>query len=79
MPWQIKKGVSGCKGYAVVKEDTGELVGCHAGESAAKAQLRALYASETEKAMSNPCWEGYEMVGWKNKNGKKGKRTQKKS
>lgn len=69
MPWQIKQGAAGCKGYAVVKEDTGELVGCHNSETKAKAQLKALYASEVEKA--NPCWEGYEMVGWKTKNGKR--------
>lgn len=48
MPWEIKRNAAGCKGYAVVKQDTGELVGCHAGESAAKAQLRALYASEAD-------------------------------
>jgi len=32
----------------VVKQDTGELVGCHAGETAAMAQVRALYASEAD-------------------------------
>lgn len=69
MPWKIKQGASGCRGYAVVKEDSNELVGCHDSETKAKAQMRALYASEVEKA--NPCWDGYEMVGWKNKGGKK--------
>jgi hypothetical protein len=48
MPWQIKQNAAGCSGYAVVKEDTGELVGCHSGRTAAEAQLRALYASESE-------------------------------
>jgi hypothetical protein len=48
MPWEIKRNVAGCKGYAVVKQGSGELVGCHAGESAAQAQLRALYASEAD-------------------------------
>jgi hypothetical protein len=48
MPWEIKQNVAGCKGYAVVKQGSGELVGCHSGESAAKAQLRALYASEAD-------------------------------
>lgn len=48
MPWEIKQNVAGCKGYAVVKQGSGELVGCHSGESAAKAQLRALYASESD-------------------------------
>lgn len=69
MPWQIKHGAAGCNGYAVVKEGTGDLVGCHPSKSKATAHLRALYASEVSKA--NPCWEGYEMVGWKNKNGKR--------
>lgn len=49
MPWEIKQNFAGCRGYAVVKQGSNELVGCHAGESAAKAQLRALYASEAEE------------------------------
>jgi hypothetical protein len=69
MPWQIKHGAAGCNGYAVVKEGTGELVGCHPTKSKATAHLRALYASEVQKA--NPCWDGYEMIGWKTENGKK--------
>jgi hypothetical protein len=48
MPWNIKRGAAGCKGYAVVKED-GKLVGCHESETKAKAHLRALYASESKK------------------------------
>jgi hypothetical protein len=48
MPWQIKRGAAGCKGYAVVKEGTGELVGCHPSKSRATAHLRALYASEAD-------------------------------
>jgi hypothetical protein len=48
MPWQIKHGASGCKGYAVVKESDGSLVGCHPSKSAATAHLRALYASEAD-------------------------------
>jgi hypothetical protein len=48
MPWQIKQNAAGCSGYAVVKEDTGELVGCHVGRTAAEAQLRALYVSESD-------------------------------
>ena len=47
MPWQIKHGAAGCKGYAVVKE-SGELVGCHPTKSKATAHLRALYASEAD-------------------------------
>ena len=48
MPWQIKQGAAGCKGYAVVKEGTGELVGCHPSKSRAMAHMRALYASEAD-------------------------------
>jgi hypothetical protein len=48
MPWQIKQNAAGCSGYAVVKEGSNELVGCHSGRTAAEAQLRALYASESD-------------------------------
>lgn len=48
MPWQIKQGAAGCKGYAVVKESDGKLVSCHPTKSAATAHLRALYASESD-------------------------------
>lgn len=47
MPWNIKRGSAGCKGYAVVKDD-GKLVGCHESESKAKAHMRALYANESK-------------------------------
>lgn len=47
MPWQIKQNTAGCRGYAVVKEGSGELVGCHPSKSRATAHLRALYASES--------------------------------
>ena len=49
MPWQIKQGAAGCKGFAVVKEGSGELVGCHPSKSRALAHLKALYASESQK------------------------------
>lgn len=48
MPWQIKQNVSGCKGFAVVKQGTNELVGCHPSKSRATAHLKALYASEAD-------------------------------
>lgn len=47
MPWKIKQGAAGCKGFAVVKE-SGELVGCHPSKSKATAHMRALYASEAD-------------------------------
>ena len=48
MPWQIKHGAAGCKGYAVVKESNGDLVGCHPTKSKALAHLKALYSSEAD-------------------------------
>lgn len=48
MPWDIKQNSAGCKGYAVVKQGSGELVGCHPSKSRAKAHLAALYASEAD-------------------------------
>lgn len=53
MPWEIKRNFAGCKGYAVVKQGSNELVGCHVGEAAAKAQMRALYASEADAKKMN--------------------------
>jgi Na+-translocating ferredoxin:NAD+ oxidoreductase RNF subunit RnfB len=44
MPYEIRQGAAGCKGYAVVN-DKGELKGCHPGRSGALAQMRALYAA----------------------------------
>lgn len=47
MPWDVRK--SGCpdsKPYAVIKESTGEVVGCHETRESAESQMRALYANE---------------------------------
>jgi len=48
MPYSVKQGAAGCKGYAVVN-DKGELKGCHPGKSAALAQMRALYAATADE------------------------------
>ena len=48
MPWQVKQNSAGCKGFAVVKQGSGELVGCHPSKSRAMAHLKALYASEAD-------------------------------
>jgi|SRR5918995_5203167 hypothetical protein len=51
MPWKIERDPEGCseeKPWAVKKEDDGEVVGCHMNEDAAKAQVAALNASESE-------------------------------
>lgn len=44
MPYNIRQGAAGCKGYAVVN-DQGELKGCHPSKSRASAHMRALYAA----------------------------------
>lgn len=46
MPYRIKK--QGNK-YAVIKQDDGKVMGVHVSEKKAKAQVRALYASERKK------------------------------
>jgi hypothetical protein len=49
MPWDVQK--SGCpddKPWAVVKSDTGAVVGCHTTEEGARAQQAALYANVKE-------------------------------
>lgn len=55
VPWSKEKGHSGCpsdKPWAVVKDGSGEVEGCHTSESAADKQLAALYASESDKSVS---------------------------
>lgn len=50
MPYHIgEKGSHDCKGYPLVKDDDGKVMGCHATIEDAKSQLRALYASEKIK------------------------------
>ena len=68
MPYNIKQNTAGCKGFAVVN-DKGELKGCHPTKTRATAHVKALYANVVEKA--DPCWEGYEQIGWKTQDGKR--------
>lgn len=49
MPWHISDKAAGCSGYAVVKDDTGEVVTCHKTKGDAEAHIKALYASEADK------------------------------
>ena len=50
MPYHIgEKGSYGCSGYPVVKDGTGEVMGCHDTASAAQAQISAINMSEAEK------------------------------
>jgi hypothetical protein len=48
MPWHIETDNSGCDGFAVVKDGTGEIEGCHRNRGQAERQMAALYASEPE-------------------------------
>ena len=61
MPWDIRTGVSGCSGYAVV-DDKGKTVGCHTSRSRALAQQRALYASGEYKTVKKQSDELYESL-----------------
>lgn len=49
MPWKIVSGHSSCptsRPFAVVKEGSGKVEGCHETRTKAEAQMRALYAGE---------------------------------
>jgi hypothetical protein len=48
MPWSIQTDVPGCDGFAVVKDATGEVEGCHPTVQDAQAQLAALHIAEAE-------------------------------
>ena len=50
MPWHIETDNAGCSGYAVVKDENGEIEGCHRTRSQAERQLAALYAAEPQAA-----------------------------
>lgn len=53
MPWSVSNNPAACsasKPWAVTQTDSGEVVGCHATESAAHAQQAALYANTEEES-----------------------------
>lgn len=62
MPWSIKRNFGDCNGYAVVKDGTDEIEGCHKTRAEAVAQQRALYASENksidEDQSPRSLWDG---------------------
>lgn len=55
MPWSISRSEEcpASRPWAVTKDGTGEVEGCHETEEAAMRQRRALYASEAEKSMDS--------------------------
>jgi hypothetical protein len=48
MPWHIETDNPECAGFAVVKDGTTEVEGCHRTRAQAERQMAALYASEPE-------------------------------
>jgi hypothetical protein len=59
MPWHIETANPDCRsGYAVVKDETGEVEGCHRTRREALAQLAALNIAE-ERNISEERQEGY--------------------
>ena len=48
MPYHIESNNAECQGFAVVKDDDLEVVGCHRTETQALRQIAALYAAEED-------------------------------
>jgi nitrate reductase cytochrome c-type subunit len=46
MPYSVTNSHPDCSGYAVVKDSTNEVMGCHKTKSQAEAQLTALNIAE---------------------------------
>lgn len=46
MPYDVTDDAEGCDGYAVIKTETGEIMGCHVSEEEAEDQLTALNIAE---------------------------------
>jgi HK97 family phage prohead protease len=62
LPWHVARS-SECpesKPFAVIKDDSGEIEGCHETEEAARRQMAALYASEENSNMETTTerWDG---------------------
>ena len=55
MPYHIESDNESCNGFAVVKDEDGELMGCHRNEDQASRQIAALYAAEeNNRAAGDP-------------------------
>jgi len=46
MPYSVTNNADGCDGWAVIKDLTGEVIGCHKTQNQAKAQLAAVNIAE---------------------------------
>jgi HK97 family phage prohead protease len=59
MPYSVVRNAPGCDGWAVLKDGTGEVMGCHRSEDAAQDQLTALNIAEfgdDERADAPPAY-----------------------
>ena len=55
MPYHIESENESCNGFAVVKDENGEVMGCHRNEDQAARQIAALYAAEeNNRAAGDP-------------------------
>lgn len=54
MPWRVERSQQCPEGkpWACIKEDDGEIEGCHSSRGAAMEQQRALYQSEAAKSFN---------------------------
>ena len=61
MPYEIKQNVGGCKGFAVCKQGTTEVIGCHPSKSRAMAHMKALYANvkDVKKVNDENVWNNF--------------------
>jgi len=53
VPWHLESDHPDCSGYAVVKDDDGEMVGCHTTKAEAQKHMAALYANENGSKMKS--------------------------
>jgi HK97 family phage prohead protease len=63
MPYHISDEMQDCAGWAVVKDATSEIMGCHETEAGALAQLAALHIAEPEAASERMNQQPADTVG----------------
>jgi hypothetical protein len=63
MPYHIESENKSCNGFAVVKDEDGEVMGCHRNEDQASRQIAALYAAEDDAEATHTMPDGTIMAG----------------
>ncbi|NBO23343.1 hypothetical protein EBU94_08425, partial [bacterium] len=58
MPYEIKRDIEGCSGYAVVLKTTGKIVGCHKTKDDATKHLIALKINVEDKEVEKLFFSG---------------------